>query len=208
MSAETAQPTVEDRLRAKFPDDALQRLVRSNQEYYSTHGDYLPELASLLLIERAGLRLARQQLANTIAHTEKAWAVARTQATEIDEYTAHLRAARAALRGLLDAMLAPMAGSHRDRDAEHALDNAVDAARAVLDWRRGTDGDDTQARLAATEAALEAAHHLLDVDRAISGWPGCLEDEQCTQEKFVELLAERDVAEAAHEDAIAALESL
>lgn len=41
------------RLREMFDDHALQRLERSNIDYYSTHGNYLPGLATLLLAERA-----------------------------------------------------------------------------------------------------------------------------------------------------------
>jgi hypothetical protein len=53
---------LEARLRDKYPDDALERLVRSNYEYYSTHGDYVPELAKLLLLERAERDRLREAL--------------------------------------------------------------------------------------------------------------------------------------------------
>jgi hypothetical protein len=46
---------LKQRLLDKYPNDALERLVRSNQDYYSTHGDYVPELARLLLFERERL---------------------------------------------------------------------------------------------------------------------------------------------------------
>lgn len=62
MEAETVHVDTElaARLRAKYPDDALERLVRSDYAYYSTHGDYVPELAKLLLIERAVSRAATE----------------------------------------------------------------------------------------------------------------------------------------------------
>lgn len=44
------------RLKEKYRDDGLERLMRSNYDYYSTHGDYVPELAALLLAERAEMR--------------------------------------------------------------------------------------------------------------------------------------------------------
>lgn len=43
---------LEARLREKFKDDGLHRLVNANQDYYLSHGDYVPELAQLLLFER------------------------------------------------------------------------------------------------------------------------------------------------------------
>lgn len=40
-------------LRQMFKDDGLERLARSSYDYYSTHGDYVPALALLLLSEKA-----------------------------------------------------------------------------------------------------------------------------------------------------------
>lgn len=54
--------TREAALKAKYPDDALERLERAELEYTSTHGEYLPELASLLLIERREAATLRDAL--------------------------------------------------------------------------------------------------------------------------------------------------
>ena len=51
----------EAQLRRTFNEPALQRLVRSEQEYYSKHGHYVPALAQLLLIEQAALQAAREE---------------------------------------------------------------------------------------------------------------------------------------------------
>lgn len=36
-----------------FPTDACERLERAEQDYYSTHGQYVPPLAALLNVTRA-----------------------------------------------------------------------------------------------------------------------------------------------------------
>jgi hypothetical protein len=45
-----------------FDDSALERLAQSNHAYYSTHGDYVPPLARLLLEARAEIGWLREAL--------------------------------------------------------------------------------------------------------------------------------------------------
>jgi hypothetical protein len=58
----------EAELRRTFDDGALERLERSEQEYYSKHGHYVPALARLLLIERRRLDVLVSEL--EAAHEE------------------------------------------------------------------------------------------------------------------------------------------
>lgn len=50
-------------LKVKYRDDALQRIERAERDYLSTHLEYVPELASLLLIERGDALVVRHALA-------------------------------------------------------------------------------------------------------------------------------------------------
>lgn len=50
------------RLREKFKDDGLRRLAASSPDYYDSHGSYIPELAALMLAERAALAASEAQV--------------------------------------------------------------------------------------------------------------------------------------------------
>ena len=108
----------ETALRQKYPNDALQRLERSEYDYYSTHGDYVPELAALLLIERAALDAKDAALKTSEEQLRAAEEALAGAQLESDERAEKWRAAEARYELMAGDTAQPGCRTQRDH-AEH-----------------------------------------------------------------------------------------
>jgi hypothetical protein len=89
------------RLREIYNDSALERLARSNQAYYSTHGHYVPDLATLLLAERAEREHVERWLRIQLSNAQD---MVRAIAVELERSAASARAVSRDLGDAVDAL--------------------------------------------------------------------------------------------------------